>query len=370
MKMRVLVIYGTRPEAIKMAPVVRELQEHSEIEVRVCNTGQHRELIGPIEDFFGIVPDYQLGVMAPAQTPVMVLSKCMVGLEPILADFSPRWVLGQGDTSTVLAAALAAFHSRVLFGHVEAGLRTHNLDSPFPEELNRVLVGRMARLHFAPTELAARNLMAEGVSRESVLVTGNTVIDALHFVRDRFGSYPDPDIFNQLRAPKLVLVTLHRRESFGLPMRNLMAAIRTLALRYRGDFDFVFPMHPNPQVRSLAKEVLIDVPGVHCVEPLAYFDLLKFMARSHLVITDSGGIQEEAPGLGKPVLVCRENTERPEGVQSGVVKLVGCDGSTLISEFERLISDPQAYDKMALAVNPYGDGQAARRIYEALTNYS
>ena len=364
--MRILAIYGTRPEAIKMAPVIRQLKSLPNLEVKVCNTGQHRELIAPIEKFFGIEADFHLDVMAQAQTPVTVISKCLTGLEPILLEFRPDWVLGQGDTSTVLAAALAAFHQKIPFGHVEAGLRTHDLQSPFPEELNRVLVGKMTKLHFAPTTESAANLLQEGVSPSQVIVTGNPVIDALHFVRDHFAEFPDPAIFKELRAPRTVLVTLHRRESFGAPMRSLMEAIRTLAQKYAGKFDFVFPVHPNPQVRSLANEILAQVPGVHCIEPLAYFDLVKIMARSYLVITDSGGIQEEAPGLGKPVLVCRENTERPEGVKSGVVKLVGSSGRQLIEAFESLVNQEAEYLKMAKAVSPYGDGKAAQRISDAL----
>ncbi len=368
--MKVLSVFGTRPEAIKMASVVHELGRHGErIVSRVCITGQHREMLDQVLRLFEIVPDYDLDVMQDNQSPTQVAAAVLSGMERVLETERPDWVLVQGDTTTVATASLAAFYARVRVGHVEAGLRTRDKWQPFPEEINRRVAGVIADLHFAPTAWARDNLLREGVPAEAIHVTGNPVIDALHVVANR--TY-DPETGPLAGVPwerRMVLVTAHRRENHGRPLEEICAALAEIARRYAGDVHLVYPVHLNPNVREPVHRLLAHVPGITLLPPLDYLPLVYLMKQSTLVITDSGGIQEEAPGLGKPVLVLREVTERPEGVEAGTVRLVGTGQERIVREACRLLDDPAAYREMAQAVNPYGDGQAARRIVEAMLAY-
>lgn len=363
----VLAVIGTRPEAIKMGPVIRALAARPErVRTIVCLSGQHRELLDGALAPFRVVPDHDLAVMRPGQSLTDVTAAVLQGMEPLLAAERPDWVLVQGDTTTVLAAALAAFYAGVRVGHVEAGLRTGDKRQPFPEEINRRLSGVLADLHFAPTTGAARNLWREGVPTERVVVTGNTVVDAIRYVAALpFDPGGTPLAGLPFGCKRIVLVTAHRRENFGAPLEAICAALRELAGRFP-DVEFAYPVHPNPQVVEPVTRLLGEVPGVTLLPSLDYRSLVWLMARCHLVITDSGGIQEEAPGLGKPVLVLRQTTERPEGVAAGVAQLVGTDPVRLVAAATRLLSDETAYEGMARAVNPYGDGTAAERIVAAL----
>jgi UDP-N-acetylglucosamine 2-epimerase (non-hydrolysing) len=373
---RVLTIVGTRPEAIKMGPVIRELRRHpSEFRVRMCATGQHREMLDQALDLFGIVPDTDLDVMQPNQTPSQVAARILTALEPVLAEERPDWVLVQGDTTTVMAAALCAHHHQVRVGHVEAGLRSYDRANPFPEEMNRVVTDHVSDLHFAPTEQARQNLQREGFTDATIRVTGNPVIDALHWVAQQ---PPAPNALMVLRklaierdptfsAQRLILVTAHRRENFGEPLVGICAALRTLA--QRGDVRVVYPVHRNPHVWEPVHAALEGVPGVVLLPPVDYPTLVELLRRSTLVLTDSGGIQEEAPALGKPVLVLRRVTERPEGVEAGTARVVGTDAARIVAETTRLLDDDAAYHAMAQAVNPYGDGRAAQRIAQALQEF-
>jgi UDP-N-acetylglucosamine 2-epimerase (non-hydrolysing) len=373
--LRVLSIFGTRPEAVKMAPVVKALSAEPAIEARVCVTAQHRQMLDQVLDLFHIRPDVDLDLMRPDQSLAEVTAAVFTHLDPVLASLQPDWVLVQGDTTTVMAAALLAYYHRIAVGHVEAGLRTHDKYQPFPEEVNRRVAGVVADLHFAPTEWSRQNLLREGVPPDRVVVTGNPVIDALHsvaglppdaFTRDlleRIGLGADvqaPD------RPRLVLVTAHRRENFGRPLEDICLALRRLAQDYAGALRLVYPVHLNPNVQAPVYRLLGDVPYITLLDPLDYLPLVHLMRRASLVLTDSGGLQEEAPGLGVPVLVMRAVTERPEGVQAGTVKLVGTDPDRLYSEARRLLDDPAAHARMAKAVNPYGDGHAAPRIVAAI----
>lgn len=384
--MKVLSIIGTRPEAIKMAPVVRALTKAADVESRVCTTAQHRQMLDQVLALFQIRPDYDLDLMREDQTLGVLSAALFGGLEPVLNDVKPDWILVQGDTTTVAIAALLAYYHRVRLGHVEAGLRTHNKWQPFPEELNRRVASIAADLHFAPTELARQNLLREGVDERTICVTGNPVIDALHFVADQ----PEPtlisDLMRQLRvgtadanhptedakgksrgpdlARSLILVTAHRRESFGAPLEEILHAIRDIAAR--GDTEIVYPVHLNPNVQEPARRILGSVPHVTLLPPLDYLPLVHLMKHATLILTDSGGIQEEAPGFGIPVLVLREVTERPEGIEAGTLKLVGTDRRKILSETNLLLDDPHAYARMAKAVNPFGDGHAAEKIVDAL----
>jgi UDP-N-acetylglucosamine 2-epimerase (non-hydrolysing) len=361
-----LFVFGTRPEAIKLCPLIRELRARPEFTVRVCVTAQHRDMLDQVLTALGVIPDFDLNSMRPNQTLAGLTARILQALEPVLEDASPAMVIVQGDTTTTLAAALAAFYHRIPTAHVEAGLRTGDAAHPFPEEINRVLTGRLAELHFAPTTKAAANLIAEGVPKERIHTTGNTGIDAVLYVRDALESgilaaaeWPCLDT-----ARRLIVVTSHRRENFGEGFAREMRALARIA--ERPDVQIVYPVHPNPNVQGPAYELLGGRSNVHLLEPLAYVPFVDLLRRAYFLITDSGGIQEEAPSLGKPVLVMREKTERPEAVEAGTVKLVGTDEERIVSEAMRLLDDAAEYSRMTRVHNPYGDGQASLRIGEIL----
>ncbi len=369
--LHILSIFGTRPEAIKLAPVVRELERHpGEIASRVCVTAQHRQMLDQVLDIFGIVPDIDLDLMRPDQTPSQVAAAVLEQLDAVLQEEQPDWILVQGDTTTVMAAAIAAYHRRVRLGHVEAGLRTHDKYRPFPEEMNRRIADHLSDLLFAPTARARQNLLEEGIPGEKIRVTGNTVIDALlEIAAQPWLPPPGHPLHRVVSAtpnfqPPTILVTAHRRESFGRPLQDICSALRTLARR--GDVQIVYPVHRNPNVWDVVHAELDGEPGVTLLPPVDYRALVYLMQQCALVLTDSGGIQEEAPALGKPVLVLREVTERPEGVEAGTARVVGTDPERIVAEAGRLLDDPAAYAAMAQAVNPYGDGHAAERIVAAL----
>lgn len=380
---KVLLVFGTRPEAIKMAPLVKELQKQKErIETVVCVTGQHREMLDQALEIFDIKPDYDLNIMKRGQDLYDVTARVLTGMREVLKEIKPDIVLVHGDTTTSTAAALAAFYQQIPVGHVEAGLRTHNIYSPWPEEMNRLLTGRLATYHFSPTPLSRNNLIKESINDRNIIVTGNTVIDALYWVVDKIKNNKELD--NELESvlskagydvnrldngKKLVLITGHRRENFGDGFINMCTAIKDLTVKYP-NVDFVYPMHLNPNVRKPIHEVfgedLSGLKNMFFIEPLEYLSFVYLMEKSSIVLTDSGGIQEEAPGLGKPVLVMRDTTERPEALDAGTVKLVGTDYNKIVNEVSSLIDDKTAYEKMSKAVNPYGDGLACRRIVNAL----
>lgn len=371
--MRVLTVFGTRPEAIKMAPVVKALAAAEQIEARVCVTAQHREMLDQVLDLFRIVPDYDLNLMKPGQDLTDITANVLHGLKPVLAEFAPDLVLVHGDTTTTLAASLAAYYQRIPVGHVEAGLRTGNILSPWPEEVNRRVAGAITRLHFAPTERSRQNLLAESVPAEHIHVTGNTVIDALQEVAARIESDPvlAGDLAQRLpfdTARRMILVTGHRRESFGGGFERICGALRRIA--QRPEVDIVYPVHLNPNVKGPVKALLSDLPNVHLIEPQDYLPFVYLMHRSTLILTDSGGVQEEAPSLGKPVLVMRDTTERPEAVDAGTVRLVGTDEDLIVSSVDELLDNQAAYDAMSFAHNPYGDGLAAQRIIECVRAFS
>lgn len=359
----VLVILGTRPEAIKLAPVIRCLKDNlgPQDPVRVCSTGQHQEMLEPVLELFRIEPDVRLDVMRPDQRLPDLASRLLDRLRRVFEENRPRLVLVQGDTTTAFIGALSAFYDRVPVGHVEAGLRTHDLERPFPEELNRQIVSRIARYHFAPTESARRNLLAEGIPADAIQVTGNTVIDALLQIVAMPYSLAAPLSGILAAGRPLILVTAHRRESFGKPFRQICRALLEIARRHP-EYDLIYPVHLNPNVRKDARQFLERVPNIHLIPPLDYLPFVHLMNRSHLILTDSGGIQEEAPSLGKPVLVLREATERPEAVEAGTVRVVGFDEERIVAETERLLQDTAHYESMSRAINPYGDGQASGRI--------
>ncbi|WP_295787575.1 non-hydrolyzing UDP-N-acetylglucosamine 2-epimerase [uncultured Veillonella sp.] len=364
--LKVMTIFGTRPEAIKMAPVVKALEAAPDMEAIVTVTAQHREMLDQVLNLFDITPQYDLNIMCQGQTLYDVTSKSLLGLRDVLSDAKPDVVLVHGDTTTTFAGALAAFYQEIPVGHVEAGLRTGNIYSPFPEEMNRKLTGSLASYHFAPTSSAEKNLMKENISSAHLYVTGNTVIDALQTtVKEDY--HFDEELLNNLdyESRRVVLVTTHRRENLGEPMRQVYKAIRRLVDAF-DDIEVVFPVHRNPKVRQIVKEELGEVERVHLIDPLEYEPFANLMARSYLLLTDSGGIQEEAPALGKPVLVLRNTTERPEAVTAGTVKLVGTDEETVYTTAYRLLADADAYEAMANSINPYGDGIASQRIIEAL----
>jgi UDP-N-acetylglucosamine 2-epimerase (non-hydrolysing) len=363
---RVLTVFGTRPEAIKLAPVVLALQREPGVEHVLCVTGQHRQMLDQVLALFRLSPDHDLDIMRPGQDLTHVTVAVLQGLGAVIEAERPDWVIVQGDTTTAFAASLAAFYRRVKVAHVEAGLRTGNIYSPWPEEMNRRLTGQIASLHFPPTEAAAANLAREGVPRSRVLVTGNTVIDALHAVCARLDE--DAPLRQELdamfswrdRARRLILVTGHRRENFEGGLERVCRALATLARR--GDVEIVYPVHLNPEVQRTARAVLADSPAVHLIPPLDYLPFVHLMREADLIVTDSGGIQEEAPGLGKPVLVTRDTTERPEAIAAGTARLVGTDEAGLVAAATELLDDPAAYEAMAKASNPFGDGRASGRI--------
>ena len=380
---KVMLVFGTRPEAIKMAPLVKEFQKQPKrVETVVCVTGQHREMLDQVLKIFDIKPDYDLNIMKQGQDLYDVTARVLTGMRDVLKEVKPAVVLVHGDTTTSTAAALAAFYQQIPVGHVEAGLRTHNIYSPWPEEMNRLLTGRLATYHFSPTPLSRNNLIKESVDDRNIIITGNTVIDALYWVVDKIKNNKELD--NELEdilskagydvnrlnnGKKLVLITGHRRENFGDGFINMCTAIKDLTVKYP-DLDFVYPMHLNPNVRKPIHEVfgenLSGLKNMFFIEPLEYLSFVYLMEKSSIVLTDSGGIQEEAPGLGKPVLVMRDTTERPEALDAGTVKLVGTDYNKIVNEVSSLIDDKAAYEKMSKAVNPYGDGLACGRIVNAL----
>ena len=380
---KVMLVFGTRPEAIKMAPLVKEFQKQPKrVETVVCVTGQHREMLDQVLKIFDIKPDYDLNIMKQGQDLYDVTARVLTGMRDVLKEVKPDVVLVHGDTTTSTAAALAAFYQQIPVGHVEAGLRTHNIYSPWPEEMNRLLTGRLATYHFSPTPLSRNNLIKESVNDRNIIITGNTVIDALYWVVDKIKNNKELD--NELEdilskagydvnrlnnGKKLVLITGHRRENFGDGFINMCTAIKDLTVKYP-DLDFVYPMHLNPNVRKPIHEVfgenLSGLKNMFFIEPLEYLSFVYLMEKSSIVLTDSGGIQEEAPGLGKPVLVMRDTTERPEALDAGTVKLVGTDYNKIVNEVSSLIDDKAAYEKMSKAVNPYGDGLACGRIVNAL----
>lgn len=359
--MKVMTIFGTRPEAIKMAPVIQELRRHPEIETKVCVTAQHREMLDQVMDLFHLKADYDLNIMAQGQTLYDITGRVLRGLQEVFAEERPDCVLVHGDTTTTFTAALAAFYAQIPVGHVEAGLRTGNLLSPFPEEANRQLTGVLARYHFAPTETARANLLRENKKGENIYVVGNTVIDALLATVKKNYTFEDKEIEQIEEHKRVILVTTHRRENLGAPMHHVYRALRRLVDDIP-DTEIVFPVHRNPLVREAVAEELEGHDRIHLVEPMEYEPFTNLMARSAIVLTDSGGIQEEAPSLGKPVLVLRDTTERPEAVEAGTVALVGTDEEAIYETAHRLLTDEAAYRQMAEAVNPYGDGKAAARI--------
>ena len=374
-KLKILSVLGTRPEAVKMAPIIKLLQKTPGIESRVCNTAQHRQMIDQVLDLFEIKPEYDLDLMREGQTLAHIGAGIFTQLDPILTEFNPDWVLAVGDTTTVVTTSLLAFYHRIRFGHIEAGLRTHNKWHPFPEEINRRLATVTADLHFAPTTWSQGNLLREGVEADKIFVTGNPVIDALNHVAHQEEPKEITDLLNKLEiasstacndGKRLLLVTAHRRENFGQGMENICHALKELA--QRGDIEIVYPVHLNPNVQEPVYRILKDVPHITLLPPQDYLPMVHFMKRAALILTDSGGIQEEAPTFGIPVLVMRETTERPEGVDAGVLKLVGTETSNIVREAKRLLDDPVEYRKMAKAANPYGDGHAAERIIQALLN--
>ena len=364
-KKRIMSVFGTRPEAIKMAPLVKELAAREELESICCVTAQHREMLDSVLEVFGIRPDWDLDIMTPRQTLSTITSKCLTGMDEAIERLKPDMILVHGDTSTTFAGALSAFYHQVPVGHVEAGLRTYDKYSPYPEEMNRKLVTSIADLYFCPTELNRENLRREAVT-DGVFVTGNTVIDALKTtVREDYVFATEAPNRLPYDSKKLLLVTCHRRENYGQPMEDIMSALAHIARSY-GDVELVYPVHLSPAVQECAKKHLSGIANVHLIPPLAADEMHNLMARSYLVLTDSGGLQEEAPALGKPVLVLRRETERPEAISAGTVKLAGVKYDDIVSMAEELISDPAAYAAMAHAVNPYGDGQACRRIADAI----
>lgn len=368
-KIKVMTVFGTRPEGIKMAPIIKVMESRPEIENTICITAQHREMLDQVLELFKIEPDYDLNIFKPGQSLTEITMRALEGLERVIREVKPHILLVQGDTSTVFAGALAAFYQKVKVGHVEAGLRSGNLYSPYPEEANRKLTGVLAHFHFAPTEINRLNLLKEGYPEERIFITGNTVIDALKFAVKKDYKFHLP-LLNDIdyKNKRIILVTSHRRENIGKPMENIFSAINDIALKY-ADVEVVFPIHLNPKVREIAYRVFKGNDKVHLIEPLDYEPFTNLMAKSHLVVTDSGGLQEEAPSLGKPVLVVREETERPEGIEAGTAKLVGTEYDNIFKEIDILLSNQEEYSKMANAVNPYGDGKASERIVDIIIKH-
>ena len=369
---KVLVVFGTRPEAIKMAPLVKALESDNILDLKVCVTAQHREMLDQVLDIFDIEPDYDLNLMKAGQDLYDITANVLLGMKDVLSDFQPDIVLVHGDTTTTSATSLAAFYQKIKVGHVEAGLRTGDIYSPWPEEANRQITGVLTTYHFAPTTNSQENLLRENKKSEDIIVTGNTVIDALFLALDKIENSTDlkekiiETINSQYKmddSKKLILVTGHRRENFGQGFINICKALKTLALNNQ-DIDIVYPVHLNPNVQKPVKEILSDVSNVYLIDPLQYEQFIYLMSQSYFIITDSGGVQEEAPSLGKPVLVMRDTTERPEALEAGTVKLVGTDSQVIIDEAQKLLDDENEYEKMSKAHNPYGDGKACQRIVD------
>lgn len=367
---KVLLVFGTRPEAIKMAPLVKAFEKEASIETKVCVTAQHREMLDQVLDMFDIKPDFDLNIMKSGQDLYDITSKVLLGLRDIFEKFKPDIVLVHGDTTTCSSASLAAFYSKIKVGHIEAGLRTHNIYSPFPEEANRLITGVLANYHFSPTTTSRDNLLKENKNPNDILVTGNTVIDALFLALDKIEQNDElkSKIVNSINSQyklqnnkKIILVTGHRRENFGEGFINICEALKTIALN-NPDIDIVYPVHLNPNVQKPVKEILSDTSNVYLINPLQYEEFIFLMNKSYFIITDSGGVQEEAPSLGKPVLVMRDTTERPEALEAGTVKLVGTSKETIIKEAQKLLDDENEYNTMSKAHNPYGDGKACERI--------
>jgi UDP-N-acetylglucosamine 2-epimerase (non-hydrolysing) len=363
--LKILSVFGTRPEAVKMAPIVRLLAQTAGVESRVCVTAQHRQMLDQVLNLFNIKPEYDLDLMRDDQSLAQLSAAIFTHLDPVFSDFKPDWILAQGDTTTVAITSLLAYFHRIKFGHVEAGLRTHDKWQPFPEEINRRVAGVTADLHFAPTEWSKKNLLREGIDENIIEVTGNTVIDALQFVSKQ----PEPQeitelITTKLKNNRLILVTAHRRENFGKPMEDICHALGELAKR--GDVEIVYPVHLNPNVREPVSRLLKDQERITLLPPLDYLPLVHLMKHATLILTDSGGIQEEAPAFGIPTLVLRDVTERPEGVEAGTLKLVGTETSNIVKQARRLLDDESVYNEMAKAANPYGDGHAAEKIIQTL----
>ena len=359
---KVMVVFGTRPEAIKMCPLVRELKKNVHLQTIVCVTGQHRQMLDMVLEAFDVVPDYDLSIMKDRQTLFDVTTNILTRIKEVLIQERPDLVLVHGDTTTTFVAALACFYMQIPVGHVEAGLRTYNIDSPFPEEFNRQAVSIISKFNFAPTEISRDNLLREGKRPDSIYVTGNTAIDALRITVKENYTHPELVWANDSR---LVLITAHRRENLGEPMRNMFRAIHRVLMEHP-DVKAIYPIHMNPTVREIASEILGRDNRIHIIEPLNVLDFHNFMAKCHIILTDSGGIQEEAPSLGKPVLVMRDTTERPEGGKAGTLKLVGTEEETIYEEFNRLLTDVNSYRTMSQAVNPYGDGHACERIVKVI----
>ena len=362
-KIKVMSIFGTRPEAIKMAPLVKELESRNEIESIVCVTAQHREMLDQVLDTFKIKPDYDLNIMKQGQTLGDITTRALTGLEEVIKDSKPDIVLVHGDTTTTFAGALAAFYNQVAIGHVEAGLRTNDKYSPFPEEMNRQMVDCMTDMYFAPTELSKANLLKENIAEDKIYVTGNTAIDAMATTVNE--NYTNPELNWIKPNERMILLTAHRRENLGEPMRHIFKAIKRIVEEFN-DVKVIYPIHMNPKVREVANEVFQGLDRVKLIEPLEVFDFHNFQNKSYLILTDSGGVQEEAPSLGKPVLVLRDTTERPEGITAGTLKLVGTDEETIYNETKKLLTNKDEYSKMAHASNPYGDGNASKRIVDAI----
>jgi UDP-N-acetylglucosamine 2-epimerase (non-hydrolysing) len=367
--LKILSVFGTRPEAVKMAPIVRLLKQTAGVESRVCVTAQHRQMLDQVLKLFEIKPEYDLDLMRDDQSLAQISASIFTHLDPVLAEFNPDWILVVGDTTTVVTTSQLAYYRRIKLGHVEAGLRTNNKWHPFPEEINRRIATVIADLHFAPTEWSKRNLLREGVDEKNILVTGNSVIDALNFVAQQAEPEEITALLERLETGRLgtrrlVLITAHRRENFGQPLENICHAIRELALR--GDVEIVYPVHLNPRVQEPVSRILKGVAHITLLPPLDYRPMVHLMKHAKLLLTDSGGLQEEAPSFGVPVLVLRETTERPEGVEAGTLKLVGTETQRIVAEATRLLDDAAAYTEMAKAANPYGDGHTAERILAAL----
>lgn len=360
---KVMTIFGTRPEAIKMAPLIKELEKRPNIEPIICVTAQHREMLDQVLETFHIKPHYDLNIMKKGQTLGDVTTKALNGLEKVIRETRPNIVLVHGDTTTTFAGALAAFYNGCMVGHVEAGLRTWDKYSPYPEEMNRQMVGCLADIHFAPTKMSAQNLIAEGKKKETIFITGNTVIDAMTTTVKE--DYTHPELEWVKENEKMILLTAHRRENLGEPMRHIFQAVKRIVDEFQ-NVKVIYPIHMNPKVREIAEEILKGCSQVKLIEPLDVLDFHNFQNKSYLILTDSGGIQEEAPSLGKPVLVLRNTTERPEGIEAGTLKLVGTDEVTIYEETKKLLTDQKYYQKMSQANNPYGDGKASKRIVDAI----